>query len=200
MPRINFRTMNIAFFMALVLYSAPAFTTPDFFVSKAVGLPGDTVIINVDYVGDSTVVTMQLDILFNPNVLTPEAAISGTVTPHELVSNVVGPGKIRLLVPPVLQSLLPDIATAHPVATIPFAISSNALQGSETLSISNVVLGDASGSSVAADNLSGGEIEILGAGFLQDVPMLSFWGLVSLIPMVIGFGVLGMQSRIGTRR
>ena len=200
MPRNNFRTLNIAFFMALVLYSTPAFTAPDIFVSKAAGLPGDTVIINVDYVGDGAVVTLQLDILFNPSVLTPEAAISGIVTPHGLVSNVVEPGKIRLLVPPVLQNPLPDIATAHPIATIRFAISSNALQGSEILSISNLILGDASGSSVAAGNLSGGEIEILEAGLLQDVPMLSLWGLVSLIPMVIGFGVLGMQSRIGTRR
>lgn len=188
-------TLNITFLMTLVLYSAAVFATPGFNVSKAVGLPGDTVMIDVDYDRDDAIVTLQLDILFNPTVLTPTEVISSGVTPHVLIANVVGPGKLRLLVPPVLQSPLPDIATAQPIATIKFVISDNAPQSSEKLSVSNLILGDASGSSVTVGKLSSGEITILDARLLQDVPMLSFWGLVLLIPLLIGFGVAGIQQR-----
>lgn len=196
-----FGNWKIALIMALVLNSTATLATLNLTVSSAVGLPGDTIVINVDYTGNGTIVALQLDILFNPAVLTPLAAISGSAAPHGLLSNVVGPGKMRLLIPPVLQSPLPHIATSHPLASIPFVIASNAPQGSTALSVSNVILADANGIPVAVNMLSDGEITILEsgiipeAGLLYDVPTLSFWRLALLVLVLTWFGVLAMRHK-----
>ena len=93
----------------------------------------------INYTSDGTVVSLQFDVIFDEAVLTAGDVVSGVQSPHSVSLNLIAPGQLRLL---VFAFPLAVIASASPLATIPFDIAASTSPTTTLLTIQEAVLSD----------------------------------------------------------
>ena len=119
------------------------------------GSPDSTVSIPVTLSNNSAIVSLQFDVVFDSGTLENGdedhpaqvgSALQGTS--FSVSSNVVEPGRIRVIIVPPLQNPLPTIPNGE-IVTLPIHIKADVSQGTiETLSFDNVTGSDENNNSV----------------------------------------------------
>lgn len=91
---------------------------PALSVGAASGLPGTTVDVPIEFVNDSDIVALQFDVLFDPAEATAGVPAIGpdVLTGHDIDSNLVAPGQLRI----IIYSTNSDVLASGVVAVIPF--------------------------------------------------------------------------------
>ena len=124
--------------MCLLLFGAGgAKAVPSMSAGTTSGAPGTTDAVPVSVSIDTNVVSLQFDLLYAANYLTPGTPVGGDALSDQQVFSAVGsPGLLRVL----LVSFTSTALTSGVAAYVPFAIVSNVPDHDETLLLSNVVL------------------------------------------------------------
>ena len=114
-------------------------------VGSTNGAPGATVIVPINFITDGTITGLNFDLLFGTNYLQTGTPTVGNAIPNPLFGyNLIAPGQLR-----ILSIAFPTAVSSNGViAYIPFIIASNAPDGVESLTFTNVAATDA-----AADNV-----------------------------------------------
>ena len=118
---------------------------PSMSVGWTAGAPGTTDLVPVSVTIDTNVVSLQFDLLYNTNYLTPGAPVGGdALSNQQLYYNVVSPGLYRVLAVSFTDTPL----TNGVAAFVPFAIAPTTPDHDEVLVLSNVVLVNSQAESV----------------------------------------------------
>lgn len=191
----------------LSLLALPATAQPDLAGGSTTARPGQTVSVPISYVSDGTVVALQLDVTFDPAVLTPTAVSPGpAVAAHALDWAQVAPDRVRVVVTTASLDLLPS----GDLGNLTLQVAATAPQGDQLLVIEGEVLVDAAATAVPAASVTPGTITVAGAPFV--IPTLGTWGaglLVALLaaaslwllrrgagaPLVLLAVLLGLQAQ-----
>jgi Cohesin domain len=129
----------------LLLGAGSTLAIPSMSVGRTAGAPGTTDLVSVSVTIDTNVVSLQFDLLYDTNYLTPGAPIGGdALSNQQLYYAMVSPGLYRVLAVSFTDSPL----TNGVVAEVPFAIAPSAPDHDEVLVLSNVVLANAQADSV----------------------------------------------------
>jgi len=154
----SFRPAAAALALAFVLGSGPAFALQRLTLGSATAPQGQTVAIPFSYIGDGSVVGLQLDLTFDPAVLgTPSVSAGTGIGGQVLRSAVVASGRLRL----VIYSPVNAAVGNGELARLSFRVSSTAPLGQSTLGLAGVVLGNANATAVAPTELANGSITVL---------------------------------------
>jgi hypothetical protein len=146
--------------LLVVLAATPALGQRELVVEIASGDPGETVNVSVTYTGDGTVTGLQFDLTFDNGFLTLGTATAGpALTDHDLDTEIVTPGMVRILV----HSPTNDILADGVVTTLPFTIDPVTPDGFYPIDRSGVVMGDPNALGAVPTNLVDGGIQV-GAG------------------------------------
>jgi len=123
-------------------------------VGSTLGAPGSTVMVPVSLITDTNVTSLQFDLVYSTNNLAAGTATGGDalVDPSEIVgSNEVSPGLRRVLI----ASFVNIPVTNGVLAYIPFTIATNAPDHDEPLTLTNVLLVQASSAPVPSESVPG---------------------------------------------
>lgn len=146
---------GIILLIHLVAVSAIADTTIT--IGNGSGLSGTTVLVPVQFQTDANVVALQFEVRFDTTRLSSGAATAGSALNGHLVNSAeTTPGSHRV----VIYSLANARLTNGILVSIPFTIAPNATSGTATLSVTNVILADASAAAVGLINLAAGGLSI----------------------------------------
>jgi hypothetical protein len=137
-------------FGALLARSVSAETS--FIVASTRGSPGATVSVPVILRGETNVVALQADVLFDSAAVSSGAVAAGGATANHVVTSSEPAAGIKRL---LCYSLTSSPMSNGVVATIVFNVPSTALQNALRLSLSNVLLVTASPSAVPSVNGNG---------------------------------------------
>jgi hypothetical protein len=132
--------------MGLLLFgAATAPAEPVMSVANTVAAPGTTNFVAVSITIDTNVVSLQFDLTFSTNYLTPGTPVGGNaLSDQALYSAVQTNGAFRVLAVSFTDSSI----TNGVVAYVPFTIAGNSPDHDEPLLMTNVVLANAAGESV----------------------------------------------------
>jgi len=156
MPRFSLAAAALA--LAFVLGSGSASAVQKLTLSSATALQGQSAVISLGYVGDGSVVGLQLDVTFDPTVLgTPSVSAGTGIGGQVLRSAVVGSGLLRLAIYSPLNSAVGN----GELAKLSFSVKSTAPLGQSTLALAGVVLGNASATAISVTDLTNGSVMVL---------------------------------------
>ena len=129
--------LALAGFLALALGTESAFAGATLSVGSVTGTPGSTVLVPVSIFSDTNVVSLQFDLLYDSNFLTPGTAVGGPALADQLYGdNIVTNGVYRVL----FYTFTYVPMTNGVIAYVPFAIATNAPDLDESLSLTNYLV------------------------------------------------------------
>jgi hypothetical protein len=121
-------------------------------VQSAVGAPGDTVRVAVNYTTDTNAPTLQFDLVYATNYLSSGAPVGGNaLSDHQLGSAEPTSGVRRVLIFSLSNSPL----TNGVLAWVPFTIAANSPDHDEILVLTNVLVVNSNAEAVPADAAAG---------------------------------------------
>ena len=148
---------SIILLAAVLLTAGNAPADSSMSMDTTAGAPGTTNLVPVNVLIDTNVVSLQFDLLYATNDLTPGTPVGGNaLSDQQLFSNVVSPGQFR-----VLAISFADTPLTNGVAVyVPFAIGAEASDHDEPLVLSNVVLVSAQAEAVPVTVASNATLSI----------------------------------------
>ena len=150
-------TMTALLMLAVLSIPISAFGATSLMAGRVRGTPGTTVAIPVSLGSAGNVVALQADIAFDATVFTFDSVTAGAAgTNHTVRSSEPSPGVRRLLLYSPTNRVLSDGALVN----LQFLVRSNAAEGVYPLSLTNVILADASAASVLPLQLTNGAITV----------------------------------------
>lgn len=183
-------------FATAALSAGPAWAQGVVVGSIAAGA-GEQAVVPLAFAGTG-VAHLQLDVEFDPAVLTPSAVSAGDALGGELVDwAVVSPGVLRVVVstrscpaPPASPARQGAAATLGEgeVVRIAWQVDAAAPPGVYALEPSGAVLSDEAGGAVAV-SLAPGSIEVTAAAAPAEIPALGEWGIAGLVVLLFGAGL-----------
>jgi len=176
---------SIILLAAVLLTAGNAPADSSMSMDTTAGAPGTTNLVPVNVLIDTNVVSLQFDLLYATNDLTPGTPVGGNaLSDQQLFSNVVSPGQFR-----VLAISFADTPLTNGVAVyVPFAIGAEASDHDEPLVLSNVVLVSAQAEAVPVTVASNATLSIT-------VPP-HFTAVVPTGAGVIHFELTGTTNRV----
>lgn len=150
---------------ALLLPAAmQAVAAPSMAAGSASGLPGAVIHVPVTFSRDASVTSLQFDITYDASRLEAGMAVAGTdISSHLLRSSVPRPGTQRVVISPTATLAdvgKPALSGSNTLATIPFFIKGNARPASLPITLTNVIMSNATAARVAAGAVTGGSISV----------------------------------------
>lgn len=116
------------------------------------GAPGATALVPVNYTTDTNAPSLQFDLLYDTNFLAAGSPIGGNaLSDHQIASAEVSPGLRRVLI----LSLSNSPITNGVLVYVPFAISTNAPDHDELLTMSNVLVVNAAAQTTPSESSNG---------------------------------------------
>jgi len=170
----------------------PAMAAPDLSAGSASGMPGQSVNIPVRIDTDGSVVALQLDLSYDPALLSTAGISAGAaLTDHTFDWSEVSPGKLRLVFTSATQAALQD----GELAVLTLVIDKAAPTGTIPLVLDGIVQADASGALVAPTSQTDGSVEVYEVNI---IPVLSPLGVVLLVAvLLLGSWVFHQRGLIG---
>jgi hypothetical protein len=133
----RFKVFSLAGFLAVALGTESAFAGATLSVGSTTGTPGSTVLVPVSIVSNTNVVSLQFDLLYDSNYLSPGTAIGGPALADQLYGdNIVTNGVYRVL----FYTFTYVPMTNGVIAYVPFTIAANAPDLDEPLSLTNYLV------------------------------------------------------------
>lgn len=121
-------------------------------VQFTAGAPGTTAMVPVNYTTDTNAPSLQFDLLYDTNYLTAGDPTGGNaLSDHQVASAEVSPGLRRVLILSFSNSPITNGVLVY----VPFAISTNAPDHDEMLTMSNVLVVNAGASVVPSESSNG---------------------------------------------
>ncbi|MCH9651413.1 MAG: cohesin domain-containing protein [Deltaproteobacteria bacterium] len=151
------KTLLALALVTAVLSAAQASAQPQLTAGTAAGEPGETVEVPLLWSGEGEAVALQVDVQFDPDVLSIAALEGGQLGVHTLESAAVSPGRLRLLLFASGNPLLLDGESAR------FQVSIDPLASTSAdglLGLSAAVVGDGMATSLPVQ-LGDGLVEVL---------------------------------------
>lgn len=183
--------------LAFALWASPA-RGQGLVVGSTSAAAGEEAVVPVASSG-AEVAHLQLDVAFDPAVVTPSSVAAGAALDGHLVDwEVVAPGVLRIVVwsatcPAGAAGAL-ERSTGRAtfgdgeVVRIAWQVDPSAAPGVTALEPSGAVLSDAAGTAVPA-SLGPGAVEVTGGALAAEIPTLGEWGLVGLVVLLLGAGL-----------
>jgi hypothetical protein len=174
--------------LLLLAVAARATAAPDLVVGAASGSPGATVTVPVTFTTNGTAVAFQLDVLFPAADLAAGVPARGpaiAATDHALTTNVVAPGRLRLILTSNTLQLLPSGVAIE----VPFTIAAAASAGVKALPIDRAEVVNAAAVRLQPTSLVAGSVTVI----VDCVPG-------DIAPTGVGDGVLNLQDFVIGRR
>jgi len=155
--RTGAETVRAGVVLLIFLAAVSAVADTTITIGNGSGLSGTTVLVPVQFQTDANVVALQFEVRFDATRLSSGAATAGSALNGHLVNSAeTTPGSHRV----VIYSLANTRLTNGILVSIPFTIAPNATNGTATLSVTNVILADASAAAVGTGVLAAGGLTI----------------------------------------
>lgn len=118
--------------------------------------PGDSVEIPVTFTNDGTAAAIQFDVQYDSALVTSDGPVAGaSLNTHGLASNIISPGVRRVVITPPADNALLD---AGELVRLPFTVQPNTGSTSRLISLSGVVISNATAGNVTPGAVGGGLI------------------------------------------
>jgi len=178
---------------AALLSANVAFAAPDLRAGTATAEPGQEVFIPVDFVADGSVVALQYDLTFDSNVLSISNVSSGSaLVDHVFDWQLIAPGNLRVVITTTTLAKL----NSGSLANLQLLTAVDAKAQTYPLTISNVVMAEASAQQVMASSIIDGSVTIAAQSAVP-IPTLSPWALLILVILFAGLFRVLYQHGLG---
>jgi len=159
---MNCMKKKIIFIVLLVLslaISNSVWAAPELNLSTVSGQSGDTVNVTASFVSDSSVTSMQFDILYDQTQLSSGIPLPGAALgANGLAYSEPSAGLRRIVITPSSNN---DVSSTGDLITLPFTIDASADQNDKLLILNNVIMSDALANAVTPTSETNGVIQIL---------------------------------------
>ena len=176
LPEMNLRSTATLTMPALFFSIVAAMAAPGLWVGPANGFPGTTTTVSINLLTDTNVPQLQFDLRFETNFLSSGTPIAGPALADQLIlSSEPVPGVRRVQ----LFSLSNSPMTNGTLVTIPFTITTNALERYTGLVLTNLTLYNSLQQLIPLVLWTNGTLEILTAPSFTSIQRIT-GGIVKL--------------------